>query len=221
MAIETMFHACGKLSPPVLSVYVNTSDQDATRHPRVRPELAWFREMAAAVRRDLPHRNHRLFDRQVQRVRRFLEQRRAAERAMVIFSGVKCWKVIPMRASLQNDLHWGEPNIGPLLPIFYSHHRYGVVVMDHMAVRYFAYTGGDMILLGSKEFEIDVSQWKRKDEGRVGAERTLQSRGPLRDLYERWIEAQYKRLCHQSAEEIEALARNTDSMVCSWPARTA
>jgi len=52
MAIETMFHACGKLSPPVLSVYVNTSDQDATRHPRVRPELAWFREMAAAVRRD-------------------------------------------------------------------------------------------------------------------------------------------------------------------------
>jgi hypothetical protein len=81
MPIETILHACGKLPPPVLSVYVNTSDQDATRHPRVRPELACFRETAAAVRRDLFHRDHRLFDRQVRRVRRFLEQRLAAERA--------------------------------------------------------------------------------------------------------------------------------------------
>jgi hypothetical protein len=52
---------------------------------------------------------------------------------MVIFSGVKCWKVIPVRASLQNELHWGQPNISPLLPMFYSHRRYGVVVM---ALRY-------------------------------------------------------------------------------------
>ena len=221
MAIETILHACGKLSPPVLSVYVNTSDQDATRHPLVRPELAWFRETAAAVRRDLPHRDRRLFDRQVQRIRRFLEQRNTADRAMVIFSGVKCWKVIPMRASLQNELHWGKPNVGPLLAIFYSHRRYGVVVIDHRAVRYFAYTGGDLVLLGTKEFEIDISQWKRKDEGRVSVERTLRSRGPLRDLYEQRIEAQYKRLCHQSAGEIEALAKKHefDGLLLAGPDR--
>jgi Bacterial archaeo-eukaryotic release factor family 10 len=207
MPTETILYACRKLSPPVLSVYVNTTDQDATRHPRVRPELTWFRETAAVVRRDLSYRDHKLFDRQVRRVRRFLEQRCAAEGAMVIFSGVKCWKVIPVRVPLHNVLHWGKPSISPLLPMLYAHRRYGIVVMDRLAVRYFAYTQGDLILLGGKKFEIDVSQWKRKDQGRVGAERTKKSRGPQRDLYERRIEAQYKRLCHQSAGEIEALAK--------------
>jgi hypothetical protein len=162
MPTETILYACRKLSPPVLSVYVNTTDQDATRHPRVRPELTWFRETAAVVRRDLSYRDHKLFDRQVRRVRRFLEQRCAAEGAMVIFSGVKCWKVIPVRVPLHNVLHWGKPSISPLLPMLYAHRRYGIVVMDRLAVRYFAYTQGDLILLGGKKFEIDVSSGSAK-----------------------------------------------------------
>ena len=208
MQIETTIHTCANLASPVLTVYVNTSDHDATRHPRVRPELAWLRDAAVTLRRDLSHDDVKLFNRQVQHVRRFLEQRRAAERAIVIFSGMKCWNAVPLPISIRNDLHWGKPNIVPLLPLLLAHRRYGVVVMDHMAVRYFTWAQGDMTLLGSKTFEIDESQWKRKDQGRVGAERVQKSRGPLRDLYERRIEAQYKRLCHQVAEEAATLAKN-------------
>lgn len=129
MQLETIIHTCAKLASPVLTVYVNTSDQDATRHPRVRPELAWLVDAAATLRRGLSHHDLETFNRQVQRFRRFLEQRRAAERAIVIFSGEKFWQVVALHVSLKNDLHSGKPNIGPLLPLLHAHRRYGVVVM--------------------------------------------------------------------------------------------
>lgn len=206
MRIETIFPVFAKLLSPVLTVYVNTSDHDATRHPRTRSELAWLQDAAAALRRELSHGDQKLFNRQVQRVHRFLERRRSAERAIVVFASGKCWHVVPLRASVKNELSWGKPKIALLLSLLHAHRRYGVVVIDHMGVRYFVWAQGDLTLLGSGAFEIDASQWKRKDQGRVGTQRMRKSRGPLRDVYERRITAQYKRLCHHVAEEIASLA---------------
>ena len=100
-----------------------------------------------------------------------------------------------------------KPKLDSLLPVLNAHRSYGVVVMDHMAARYFALAQAELRLLGTKQFEIDVSQWKRKDQGRIGTERMQKSRGPLRDLYERHVEAQYKRRCHQVADETAAIAK--------------
>jgi peptide subunit release factor 1 (eRF1) len=210
MPSENLFAACASLPSPVLTVYVNTVPQDAARHPRVRLELAWLLDMAEALRQELSHRDAKQFERQVRRVRRFLEQRHPAERAVVIFAGARNWQVIPLHVPLRNKLYWGIPRIDPLLPLLHAHLRYGFAVMDHMAVRYFELANSDMRLLGGKQFEIDASQWKRKDQGRVTNERVQKSRGPLRDLYERRIEAQYKRLCHQVAGEITAIAKKNE-----------
>lgn len=207
MPSENIFAVCAKLPSPVLTVYVNTAQQDASRHPPVRPGLAWFLDTAETLRQELSHRDAKLFERQVRRVRRFLEQRHPAERALVIFAGAKSWQVLALQATLGNEVHWGKPKLDSLLPVLNAHRTYGVVVMDHMAARYFALAHAELHLLGTKQFEIDASQWKRKDQGRVTNERVQKSRGPLRDLYEHHVEAQYKRLCHQVAEESAAIAK--------------
>jgi hypothetical protein len=207
MLNESILASCAQLPSPVLSVSVNTSERSADRHPRVRPELTWLSDAADKLGETLGDRERKSFERQVRRVRRFLEHRRAAERAAVIFAGPKCWRVSPLHVSVQNKLHWGEPEIASLLPLFCGHRSYGIVVLDHKTVRYFASSRGDLTLLGSRSFEIDASQWKHKYQGRVGAERVQKSRGPLRDLYQRRIEAQYKKLCHQVADEAAAMAK--------------
>src|SRR5215470_3700006 len=207
MPIENIFATCLKLALPVLTVYVNTAEQDATRHPPLRIELAWLVNAAGKLGKTLPHRDAKLFQRQVDRVHRFLKERRPAERAVVIFSGAKSWRVFPLHAPLRNEIYWGKPKIDPLLPLLNAHRRYGVVVMDHMAARSFEVAQGELRFLKIKQFEIDASQWKRKQQGRVASERMQKSRGPLRDLYEHRIEAQYKRLCHQVADETAAISK--------------
>ena len=152
MPSENLFAVCANLPSPVLTVYLNTVPQDATRHPRVRPELAWFLDMAETLRQGLSHPDAKQFERQVRRVRRFLEQRHPAERAVVVFAGAKNWLVIPLHVSLRNNLYWGAPRIDPLLPLLHAHRRYGFLVMDHMAVRYFELADSGMSLLGSKQF---------------------------------------------------------------------
>jgi hypothetical protein len=207
MPIENSIAMCAKLPSPVLTVYVNTAERDATRHPPACLEFAWLANATKKLRKTLSQRDAKLFEREVGRVHRFLEARHPAERAVAIFSGPETWRVVPFHVSLRNEVHWGKPKIDPLLPLLNGHRRYGAVVMDHIAARYFEVAQGELRLLGSKRFEIDASQWKRKEQGRVATERMRRSRGPLRDLFERRIEAQYKGLCHQVAEEIATLSK--------------
>ena len=210
MPSENILATCAKLPSPVLTVYLNTAGEDAARHPPVRVELAWLLNEAEAFRQNLSHRDAKLFGRQVERVRRFLEQPHTAERAAVIFASAKSWRVIPLHFRLRNGLYWGKPKIDPLLTLLNAHRRYGVVVINHMAARYFEFAQGALRILASKQFEIDASQWKRKEQGRVATERMQKSRSPLRDLYERRMEAQYKRLCHLVAEETATISKQQE-----------
>jgi peptide subunit release factor 1 (eRF1) len=210
MAIENLLATCAKLPSPVLTAYVNTAEQDATRHPPAGIKLAWIVTAAEKLGKTLSRRDAKLLQRQVDRLQRFLKERRPAERAVVIFSGAKSWRLIPLHAPLNNELYWGKPKIDPLLPLLNAHRRYGIVVMDHMAARYFELAQAELRLLRIKQFEIDPSQWKRKEQGRVATERMQKSRGPLRDLYEHRVEAQYKRLCHQIADETAAMSKQQE-----------
>jgi peptide subunit release factor 1 (eRF1) len=198
---EETLRACARLAPPVLTVYLVTSEADASRHPRRRPCLTWLLEAAEELRRSLPHHDAKACDRQVRRVSQFLENRHPAERAIVIFAGSKTWQVIPLSAPVTNEIAWGKPKIDALLAALNGHRRYGAVIIDHVAARFFEFASPDLSLVGTKEFAIDSSQWKRKDQGSVTAQRVQKSRGPLRDAYEQRIAAQYKRLCHQVAQE--------------------
>ena len=207
MQFDTVFHTFSTLPSPVLTVYVNTAGKDASRHPRVRTDLAWLLDSAETLLRTLVYADAKRCERQVNRVRRFLEERHPAEKALVIFSGVKTWQVLPLQVPLTNELQWGKPKIAPLLPLLRGHRRYAVVAMDQKAARFFEFANSEVLLLGTKQFEIDASQWKRKDHGRVATERVLNSRGPLRDVYEHHIEARYKQLCHEISEEIASLSK--------------
>jgi hypothetical protein len=163
MRIDSVVPDCAKLPSPLLTVFVNTAGNDASRHPRERVDMAWFLDAADTLRHALSHRDAKAFERQANRVRRFLEQRHPAEKALVIFAGAKAWKVIPLEAPVIHELRWGKPNIAPLLPLLNGHRRYCAVVMDHFAARYFQYEHGELISLGTKEFRLAGLRAKTRD----------------------------------------------------------
>ena len=86
-----------------------------------------------------------------------------------------------------------------------EHKRYGVVVVDHRAVRFFQCICGDFAELAEKNSNIDESQWKRGDVAHVSSDTTKKGQGPGRDLFEHRLEAQYKHLCRETAEQVITL----------------
>jgi Bacterial archaeo-eukaryotic release factor family 10 len=195
---------------PILTVYLNTQNRNASRHPRVPNHLAWLRKESASLARTLLPRDAERFQQAVARVEQFLEGRHPEEKALAIFYGQETWTVIPMQTSIDNEIRWGKPAIGQLFRLLSEHNSYGVAVVDHQAARFFLFLLGELTQLGEKSFAIDESQWKRKDVGRVASERTRKAHGSDQDLVERRIEAQYERLFRETADQAVVLCKEHD-----------
>jgi Bacterial archaeo-eukaryotic release factor family 10 len=193
------------LSAPILSAYLNTKAENASRHPQEQSCVAWFRKEPISVSRSLLPRDAEQFERQAERIERFLSQRRPEEKALAIFAGRENWTVLPLQASVENELRWGKPAVGQLYQLMRKHQPSCVVVMDHHAARFFMYSLGELTLLEEKTFDVDISQWKKKDLGHFMGEQTRKTRGSNRDVFEHRLGAQYARLCGEAAERAAAL----------------
>lgn len=192
---------------PILTVYVNTRTQNASRHPRVPACLAWLRKEAASISRTLRPRDAERFLQEVQRIVRFLHDRRPEEKALAIFSGPKTWTIFPMHIAVENELAWGQPGIGQLFRLLHEHKSCCIVAVDHRAARFFAYSLGELTELARKQFEVDPSQWKKKSLGHVTSDRIQKMRGPHPDRFEHRMGTQYARLCHETAEQAATLSK--------------
>jgi hypothetical protein len=195
---------------PILTVYVNTQNRNASRHPLVPLHLTWLRKSAASFFRTLPPQEATLFQREVDRVGKFLEGRRPEEKALAIFAGAETWAVLPLPTGVNNEIRWGKAAVGQLFRLHREHTPYGIVVVDHRAARFFLFFLDELIELGEKRFEIDESQWKRKDLGHVASERIRKTRGTDHDLFEHRLEAQYERLCRDTADQAIAFSKKHD-----------
>lgn len=192
---------------PILTVYLNTQNRNASRHPRIPGDLAWFKKETLTFSRTLLARDAARFQKEVTRVATFLEGRHPEERALSIFAGPKTWTVLPLQTSVKNEIQWGKPAIGQLFSMLSEHRSYGVVVMDLHAARFFSFLLGELTKLDEKRFDIDESQWKRKDVGHVGSERIRKAHGSDRDLFEHRLKAQYERLYRETADQTIALSK--------------
>ena len=210
MLPSNQIQAIADLPAPILSVYLNTMNRNSSRHPRTSVHLTWFRKQAAAVAPTLPLQDRKQFLREADRVEQFLERRRPEERALAIFASEKTWTVVPLQTNIESELQWGKPALGQLFRLLNGHPPYGVVAIDRQAARFFVYRLGELTPLGEKVFDIDVSGWTKKDLGHFAGESVRKTRGSNREVYEHRLEAQYERLCRETAEEAVSLWKKFD-----------
>lgn len=193
------------LPSPILSAYLNTRTENASRHPQVQAYLAWFRKESVSTFRTLLPRDAERFERQVERVERFLGQRRPKEKALAFFASRENWTVIPLQVGVENELRWGKPAVWQLFRMLSEHSPSCIVVVDHHTARLFMNGLGELTLIEEKTFDVDISQWKKKDLGHFAGERVRKTRGPQREVFEDRLEAQYAKLCQETAERAATL----------------
>ena len=196
------------LSPPILSAYFNTKPEDASRHPRVSPSMAWLQKEGTLICNTLAPPDADQFLREFRRVEEFIRDRHPEEKALAIFVGSATWFVFPLQVAVKDELAWGQPAIGQLFRLLHEHKPCCVVSIDHHAARFFVYSLGELAKLGEKKFEVDSSQWKEKNVSHVASGSPQKMRGPYPDRFEHHLEEQYARLCRETVEQVVALSKH-------------
>ena len=109
---------------------------------------------------------------------------------------------MPLEAAVEDEVHWGAPNLTPLLWLLEEHKPYGIVVVGRKRAQFFLYWLGEMLELEDRRFILEPS--KEKEMGPVTRAFGVRvSRGTNRDVFEHHRDAEYSHYYRQSAEEIE------------------
>jgi hypothetical protein len=200
MLSTALLESLSRLPSPLLTAYVQTSPDDASLQGTAPRYLHFLKEEGQSVAGTLASKEQELFFKELERVTQFLSQPKSHGN-FVIFAGPSVWQVMPLQAEIKNELSWGKPSLTQLLWIAGEHKQYGVVAVDHKGARFFHYSLGEIDEGEKREFAVDTSEWKKKDLGHVTGQHISKTRGPQRDVFDRRMENQYARLCHEAAQQ--------------------
>lgn len=194
-----------ELSTPLLTVYMNTQPPDASAQPLAKESVVWMKHQAKELAQTLTEKEQKRFWRQVERVEEFLAEHKQQEKALVIVAGAGTWKAAPLRTAVENEMHWGPAAVTQLVWMLNENRPHCVVALDRKGARFFRYWTGELTKLAEHKFSIDMSQWKEKDLGHVSIEGMKKARGSQHDTYERRVDAQYKKMCRETAAQARKL----------------
>jgi hypothetical protein len=197
-----------RLAEPLLTAYLNTGSDDPSHHLPVPACQTWLKKEALSMARDLPQTDQVPFQAQLDRVQGFLSDRRPHEQGLVLFSGAGTWVLVPLQVRVASQLHWGAPAASQLLWLLSEHRPHCIVVVDRAGARFFQYHLHELTELENRKFDIDISQWKKKDLGHVTNPGIHKTYGSNRDSFEHRVEAQYAHLCSEIAIRAEQLRKN-------------
>jgi hypothetical protein len=193
------------LPQPVLTACLDVSPaRPANRGPD--PEyLTWLNAAGKSLANAVPPDEQKALREQLERVETFLRGRIAPLRGLVIFAGPATWEFVPLQIAVENEIHWGRPAVSQLVRLLSRHKPYGVAVVDLTGARFFRYRLGDLTELEQKKFVINISNWRKKDMGKVsrkiGQVSLQKSRGADRDTFERRMDDHYRHLHSETAQQ--------------------
>ncbi len=199
------FDSLWQLPAPLLTAYLKTGPAEASHHSPVPAYLTWLKKEAKSIAEGVPRSEQGLFEEQFRRVEGFVRERARTGKGLVIFAGPATWEVVPLRIEVENELHWGRPALTQWLWLLSENKPHCVVVVDRTGARFFRYWLGEMAELAENKFEIDISQWKKKELGHVVGQNVQKTRGSQRDTYEHRMDAQYRRLFGETAGQAKDL----------------
>jgi hypothetical protein len=195
------------LQVPLLTAYVNTNPANSGNRGLIPGYVIWLTQVSKSFAPSVLPAELEIFQAQIRKVEDFLRTWKAEEKSLVILSGPKEWKVIPLQIAVENEIQWGRPALAQLFSLQSTHKPSFIAVVDRARARFFQYFLGEWTALGEMKFELDVARWKRKDIGHLAHPGIKTTRGSQRDTFEHRVDAQYARLCRQAAKQVEKLSR--------------
>lgn len=208
-----------ELHAPVLTAYVDTADFELGSLHSSKGYVPWLRKKAKSMVENVRPSERGLFEQQLARLESFLRNHTPQGKALVAFVGPETWQLTALQQRVENELHWGRPDLTQLEWSLRETKPVCVVVADRTGARFFRHALGEIALLAEKKFEIDITQWKKKELGHVVGQGVRKTRGSQRDTHRHRMEAQFQRLLRETSQLAQELCEKQQLialfLVCS------
>jgi hypothetical protein len=206
------------LPVPVLTVYLDTNRAKSTNRVLEPAYLISLKSQAKLLEEKMAPEDREPFREQLARVEAYLRLHPPHTKGAVVFSGQNSWEFVPLEAEVEDEVHWGAPDLAQLFWLLDEHKPYGIVIVGRKRAQFFVYWLGELLELEDKEFTLEPS--KEKEMGPVARSGGVRmSRGTDRDVFEHHLDAQYARYYRQIARNIHVWsgAENFQSMFLLAP----
>lgn len=191
-----------QLPPPLLTLYLQTSPDRGAGPRSMAASLTWLKTEAKAAVSKVPEAERSLFLSQVERTEKVLNKCPPSEHSLLILAGADVWKQFPLGESVENEFHWGAPALATLIELLDEQPPICIVAVDHAGVRFFLHVQGEFTELVQRSFDIDVSQWKKKEQSHSARRGQRMPHGPQRDVFQQRVDAQYRRFCEEIGKQV-------------------
>lgn len=200
---ETRLRSLSELRPPLLTIYANMRPAEGSPTISQAGHLTWLKSAAKPLATTLDPAQIKLFQSQLHRVQEFIAQDETQNGSLVLFAGPEVWDEVRLPFAVEPELHWGEPDLTQLFWIVGEHKPSGIVTVDRASARFFRYWCGEINQIAKMDFEIDISQWKKKELGPQARPDIQKTWGTQRDTFEHRKDAQYARILRRVAMQAE------------------
>ena len=190
------------LPVPVLTVYLDTNRAKSANRGLEPAYLISLGSQAKLTEEKLAPEDRKSFEEQLARAESFLRLHPPHTKGAVIFSGEHSWEFVPIEAEIEDEVHWGAPDLAQLYWLLDEHRPYGIVTVNRKRTQFFLYSLGEILELEDKEFVLEPS--KEKEMGPVARSGGVRvSRGTDHDVFEHHVNAVYARYYRQIADHIQ------------------
>jgi hypothetical protein len=209
MRLPELEASLAESSTPLLTVYLEGTPGGVGRNP-IANDRPWIRKVAKSVETGLAASEREAFRAQVNRVEEFLRSSAPKTAALAIFACPEKWICLHLPSPVSNELCWGKPSLAQLQRIAEEQPGVCIVVVDRAGARFLRYELGELFELPAMKFEVDVSQWKRKDHGHMARRNTKMPHGMLRDVFKQRMDEQYMHFFRHIAERTKFVCAKED-----------
>ena len=199
-------HSLPRLTPPVLTAYLDTNPANARNQGHPPGYIIYLKSRGKIIGARAPKSEQKLFQEQLKRVEEYLRHHPPRSRGQLVVAGPQVWEVLPLQVDVDDELHWGRPSLTQLLWLLDEHQPCGVVQADRSGARFFRFWMGEAEEQAAAAFKVDTTQWRRKDLLPPSHPGNQKTRGSQRDVFEQRIEAQYAKFYRDAAERIRQWA---------------
>lgn len=192
----------------VLSVFLDIDPSKPENQGAVPAYRIWLRKSMRELLDALPAQDRRVAQEYADRVVSHIETLRPEGRGLALVAGADLWREAAIPVPLPNRVHYGRPDLIPILWAIDDYEPYVILTVDREHARLYTAFLGQTAIVSEETLDLDTHDWRFKT-GRPPTSTRMAgtgvARGAQRDAFEARVEAHIRRFWSGAAESVARL----------------
>jgi hypothetical protein len=206
----------------VLSVFLDTDPSKPENQGAAPAYRIWLRKSIRELLDALPAPERRAAREHADRVVSHLETLRPGGRGLALVAGENLWREAAIPVPLPNRVHYGRPDLIPILWAIDDYEPYAILAVDREHARIYTAFLGESAVVSEETLDLDTRDWRFKT-GRPPTSTRMAgtgvARGAQRDTFDARVEAHIRRFWSGAAQSVARLLdeRRIERLIIGGP----